>query len=119
MKVKANIRDYLADQCGGDINMEGATIVDVDISDVLDHNGIDEEHEFDIDIHELLAQNRCIAHIWGTEDVQEVRPDLDDDQAWQVLQTIERRIDSQYGLSWDTIEIVADELFGCRPERQW
>ena len=119
MKAKVNIRDYLAEQCGGDISMDVHTSVDVEIADLLNRNGIDEEHEFDIDIHEVLAQERKIAHVWGIDDVQEVRPDLDDDQAWQVLRDIEKRLDSQYGICWDTIEIVADELYGPKPERRW
>jgi hypothetical protein len=70
----------------------------------------------EIDVHELLAGRRQIAHIWGIDDVRDTRPDLDDDQAWQVLEKVERRLDSQYGISWDTIEIVAEDLFGPAPE---
>jgi hypothetical protein len=65
----------------------------------------------DIDIHELLAARRQIAHIWGIEDVQQIRPDLNDDQAWGVLKVIDERLDSEYGLSWDDIENAAEELF--------
>jgi hypothetical protein len=81
--------------------------------------GIAHEHKFDIDIHELLAQERKIAHIWGIDDVQCIRPDLDDDQAWRVLQTVERRLDSEYGICFDTLEIIADELYGPKPEWRW
>ncbi len=70
----------------------------------------------EINVHELLAGRGQIAHIWGIGDVQDLRPDLDDDQAWQVLQDVERRLDSQYGISWDTIAIVADERFGPAPD---
>src|SRR5207244_6904068 len=37
--------------------------------------------DFDLDIHELLKKRRQIGHIWGVEDVHEVRPDLTDEQA--------------------------------------
>src|SRR5207245_3381062 len=67
-------------------------------------------------IHDLLAQERKIAHIWGIGDVQDVRPDLSEDQAWQVLQTVEKYLDSDYGITWDTIKLTADELFGPAPE---
>jgi hypothetical protein len=112
MKVTVNIRDHLVDQWGPEISIPAT----IDIDEILEFTGIDEEHEFDIDIHEVLAANRVIAHLWGTEDVQAVRPDLDDDQAWQVLQTVARRLDSQHGMSWETVEIVAEELFGEAPE---
>ena len=29
-------------------------------------------------------------HIWSVEDVQQLRPDLDDDQAWEVLQAVDQ-----------------------------
>jgi hypothetical protein len=69
-----------------------------------------------IDIYDLLATRNQIAHFWAIDDVQYVRPDLNDDQAWQVLQTIDRRLDSEHGITWETIEIVADDLFGHGPE---
>lgn len=121
MKIKVNVRDYLADQCGHEIRMDVPMDVPVrlDIDDLLDENGIDEEHEFDLDIHELLAENRQIAHIWGIDDVQTIRPDLDDDQAWQVLQAVERCLNSEYGVSWQTIKDTAEELYGPRRERHW
>jgi hypothetical protein len=97
--------------CGPEISVPAT----IDIDELLEFSDFDGEHEFDIDIHELLAENRQIAHIWGIEDVQGRRPDLDDDQAWQVLQTIDRRLDSEHGNCWDTIKIVADELFGDAP----
>jgi hypothetical protein len=115
MKVKVNIREHLTKRCGSEIDIP----VTIRIDQVLKVAGIAHEHELDLDIHELLAQEGKIAHIWGIDDVQCIRPDLEDDQAWQVLQDIERRLDSQYGISWDTIEIVADELYGPKPERRW
>ena len=69
-----------------------------------------------IDLHELLANRRQIAAIWCIEDVQEVRPDLSDDQAWEVLRKVERRHDATIGLTWDTLEMTAKDLFGDAPE---
>jgi len=66
----------------------------------------------DIDIHELLAERKQIALIWSVEDVQAVRPDLTDDQAWQVLQDVERGHDANLGVCWLTLEYVAEDLFG-------
>jgi hypothetical protein len=70
----------------------------------------------DIDIHALLAERRQIADIWSIEDVQEVRPDLTDDQAWEVLQRAERKCDAEFGITWTTLEIIAEDLFGDAPE---
>jgi hypothetical protein len=112
MKVKVNIRDYLGDMTGYGITVEAR----VDADDILEALDLPDEYEFDIDIHALLAERKQIAHIWGVEDVQEVRPDLDEDQAWEVLQRIDRRLDSERGISWETIEIVAEDLFGDAPE---
>jgi hypothetical protein len=70
----------------------------------------------ELDLHELLAGRRKIAAIWCIEDVQAVRPDLTDDQAWEVLQDAQRKHDAMMGISWDTLEILADELFGPASE---
>jgi hypothetical protein len=59
-----------------------------------------------------VLESRCqIAHIWGIEDVAEVRPDLTGEQAWEVLRYADRRINSDLGISWDTLSIYADELY--------
>jgi hypothetical protein len=68
------------------------------------------------DIHELLAQRRLIAHIWGVEDVLEVRPDLSEDQCWEVLQSVDRHKDAELGINWQTLEIIAELLFGDAPD---
>ena len=115
MKVKVNIREHLTKRCGSEIDIP----VTIRIDQVLKVAGIAHEHEFDIDIHELLAQERKIAHMWGIEDVQDLRPDLDEEQAWQVLQRIWRDLDSRDGISWDTIGNTATELYGPKPERHW
>lgn len=71
----------------------------------------DDPNHLELDIHELLAHRRQIAHIWSIEDVQCLRPDLNDDDAWTVLQTCKRCLDCNYGITWETIEITADEMF--------
>jgi len=64
-----------------------------------------------IDAHQLLRKHRMIGAIWCIEDVQEVRLDLTDDQAWEVLQEVERKHDAEFGISWTSLKIFADELF--------
>lgn len=66
----------------------------------------------DCDIHATLAERREIAIIWCIDDVKEVRPDLNEDQCWQVLQNVERHHDATVGISWEVLDIVAGILFG-------
>ena len=70
----------------------------------------------ELDIHALLEERRQVAVIWCVEDVQYVRPDLGDDQAWQVLQRCKRLHDCELGFTWLLIETVADDLFPA-PEK--
>jgi hypothetical protein len=72
----------------------------------------------DINIHELLAERKLIAALWGIEDVQEVRPDLNDEQAWQVLQYVDRNKDAELGINWLTLETMAEILFGDAPHEE-
>ncbi len=65
-----------------------------------------------LSLHELMAMRRQIALIWTVEDVQQVRPDLTDEQAWEVLQKVDRRHDAELGVNWLTLEITAEGLFG-------
>jgi hypothetical protein len=67
-------------------------------------------------IDELLEYRRQIAMRWSIEDVQEIRPDLDDDQAWEVLKAADRYHDASNGIHWDVLACHADMLFGEAPE---
>lgn len=64
-----------------------------------------------IDVYDLLAKRRQVAVIWSIEDVQGLRPDLNDDQAWEVLQQARDVHDSEWGFTWTHIETVADDLY--------
>lgn len=64
------------------------------------------------DIHKLLAEQRKVACIWCVSDVLEVRPDLSESEAWDVLQDAERRHSTI--LSWDVLRGVAEQLFPTR-----
>lgn len=74
--------------------------------------------EASIDIHAILRANRLIAHVWGIDDVKSRRPDLTDDQAWQVLQEVERQLDSELGITWETIEAAAEGLYPDDADRR-
>jgi hypothetical protein len=73
---------------------------------------------FDINhfVHRLLACDGKIAAIWCIEDVQTIRPDLTAEQALQVLEEVSRKHDAEFGISWTTLECMADILYGHAPE---
>jgi hypothetical protein len=48
---------------------------------------------------------------WHITDVQEVRPDLTDDQARDVLWRVRDIHDANEGVNWYVIECVASEMF--------
>ncbi len=48
---------------------------------------------------------------WHIDDVKEVRPNLTDAQAREVLEQAKRRHDASIGISWDILAIHADDLF--------
>ncbi len=66
----------------------------------------------EIDVHKHLAESQQIAIVWSIQDVKEVRPDLTDAQAWEVLQLVERSHDANFGVSWETLDAAAHSLFG-------
>jgi hypothetical protein len=52
-----------------------------------------------------------ISITWHIDDVAEVRPDLTAEQRREVLQQALDRHDAGIGITWDVLEIHADELF--------
>ncbi|MEQ8694155.1 MAG: hypothetical protein RIC85_02365 [Gammaproteobacteria bacterium] len=62
-----------------------------------------------------LAVRRQIAVLWTTDDVLEMREDLNEQQAWQVLQYCNEAYDRRVGFGWPFIDLVASDLF---PEPQ-
>ena len=62
-------------------------------------------------IAELLKARRRVALIWCIEDVEALRSDLTTDECWQVLQRAERKHDTRVGLTWHTLQDIADDLF--------
>jgi hypothetical protein len=68
-----------------------------------------------IDVPELLAKSRTIAIVWTIEDVRKARPDLTEDQAWEVLEHARRVHDPDLGLTTGRLRDHALELFGPAP----
>jgi hypothetical protein len=77
-------------------------------------NGESAAESFDVNgfVHSLLSRCHKIAAIWSIEDVQGIRPDLTNDQACEVLEEVGRKHDAEYGISWTTLDCMADILFG-------
>ena len=48
---------------------------------------------------------------WYIDDVKDVREDLDDEQAMEVLEFVKDKHDATLGITWDTLEYAADYLY--------
>jgi hypothetical protein len=57
-----------------------------------------------------LAERKEIAAVWTVHDVQRVRPDLTEHQAWAVLRQIDGDIFNR-GITWETLRLTAEKLF--------
>jgi hypothetical protein len=86
----------------------------IQIDELLEYACDGDEHR--IDLRDTLALQREIAVVWSIEDVQSVRPDLSDDQAWEVLKFTQRGHDANYGISWESLESAAENLYGDAAE---
>ena len=71
-----------------------------------------------IDINAYLAETRQIATIWGVKDVLARRADLNEDQAWHVLQVVASHLDAECGITWELVESIAMELYPG-PHEAW
>ena len=60
----------------------------------------------------ILRRTRRIARLWGVEDVRAVRPDLDDDRAWDVLVEIENTTGPDTAITRRLLAETAVGLFG-------
>jgi len=83
------------------------------MTDTNDNPTCTDPESFDVNRHvrELLAKHHSIAAIWHIDDVKDIRPDLTDEQAWEVLEQVGDIHDAEWGINWTTLETVADDLF--------
>ena len=65
----------------------------------------------ELDQFELVDTRYAIANVWMVEDVQSVRPDLTEEQAREVLGKVEKYHDATIGISWETIQLYADDMY--------
>ena len=59
----------------------------------------------------ITLEDDEIAIVWSVADVLEVRPDLTEDQAYEVLQNAKDKHDANIGINWDVLSIHADWHF--------
>ena len=52
---------------------------------------------------------------WHVDDVLSVRPDLNKEQAREVLYELDHNHDANIGISWEVIDIIAEGMYE-RPE---
>lgn len=69
-----------------------------------------------LDVKRLLDRQRQVAVIWEVDDVLVLRPELTDDQAWEVLQHSYDYHDAGIGLNWESIATTAESLYGPEPQ---
>ena len=55
--------------------------------------------------------DREIAIIWSVDDVQQLHPALTNEQAMEVLRRAEQEHDCNHGITWETIDDIASEMF--------
>ena len=70
----------------------------------------------ELNVHELLGRRGRIAIVWSVDDVQIIRPDLTFRRAWQVLKRVQDSHNATLGVTWQTLEQAAEDLFGPDPE---
>ena len=61
--------------------------------------------------NDMPPDAKVMITVWTVDDVWEVRPDLTEEQAEDVLRVVNRR----YGMvsDWDTLAEIATDLFGA------
>lgn len=52
-----------------------------------------------------------ISIVWSTEDVLSVRPDLNKEEAREVLYELDHSHDATIGINWEVIDIIAEGMF--------
>ena len=58
------------------------------------------------------SKDLSIAVVWHIEDVLQARPDLNKNQAWEVLRLVKKSHDANVGINWEVISATAEVLFG-------
>lgn len=70
---------------------------------------IEEKLKINMEQNQIVFDKLYI--VWQLSDVKNLRPDLTEEQAQAVLNTVLQKHDNGVGVSWDTVSFWADELF--------
>jgi len=57
-----------------------------------------------------------LADVWHIEDIQDVRPELDKDQALKVLEAMAKNYDASIGINWEYISDISHTLYPVEAE---
>lgn len=71
---------------------------------------IEVAHEY-VEQDHVLQKEDAIFIEWCIDDVKDIREDLDDEQAMEVLEYVKDNHDATIGVSWETLQSAADHLF--------
>ncbi len=104
-KLEINLADILEDKYPHGFHAPA----DIEISNFLEFADDDWMHE--IDIQDLLKENRQVGLFWTVQDVIDARPDLDDERAWVVLKACRPHFDPLADLMRETIKRLSADLF--------
>lgn len=69
-----------------------------------------------LDLNRLHFERKEIGVVWMIDDVTSIRPDLTEEQAWEVLREADRYHDATIGINWDVLHYHAEALFGEAPD---
>ena len=109
----ADIVQFFRDQLQTALSAQGEhTLVVLERQDAPDYVTLDED-----DVHAILSAKHSIAIVFCTDDVLAERPDLTDDQAWEVLREVEQchYACPEIPCITETIRETAANLFPARP----
>ena len=100
------------DEAHAEVIDEILTELEHSILEVRDHwNRTEDRIVHTADLDDLLANQRAIAIVWDIRHVKDQRPDLGDEQAWEVLQECRRCHDRLSDPMLETIRQAADNLY--------
>lgn len=108
-RITLNLRDTICEE------LQGTSLsvpAEIDIAELCDFNDL---HEAELDLEDLLLTNRMIGQFWATGDLQNIRPDLSEEQAWQVLQQADGRQNPHDPISLEVLSRIAESLFPSPP----
>lgn len=72
---------------------------------------LDQERQFELYLDPLLDENQVIGIVWNTQLIKEERPDLTQDQAWDVLRACQTEFEEVTDSTRRTIHLMANSLF--------